>query len=254
MSEPVPIRPASTVMLLRDGTASASGALEVFVMRRTTSAAFAGGMYVFPGGKLDDADAQHRTDRPPNVDDAYRLAAIRECFEEAGVLLARDSSGATVGSSHPIFQYRDAVHDGLVGFGALCAEHGLIPSVDELPWVAHWVTPEGEEGGRRFDTRFFVAQAPDDQLLTHDNYETVDSFWVQPNEALRRHQSGELIMMPPTIKNLQFLDRHTSVQDVLLASWAIGTPPRIMPKIRYATDGVRVDGVVLPDEPGYDAV
>ena len=144
---PIPAKPAATVMLLRD----ADNGIEVFMLRRTTAAAFASGMYVFPGGKVDEADGQG--------DPGYVIAAIRECFEEAGVLLATDEDGDMVADGHPALAHRYAVHEGTVDLLALCAEHRLRPAIDDLVWVSHWITPLGESS-RRFDTRFFIAVAP----------------------------------------------------------------------------------------------
>ncbi len=240
MSDPVPVRPAATVMLVRD-TAVGN---EVFMMRRTTSAAFASGMYVFPGGRVDDADGEG--------DQGFVVAAIREAFEEAGVLLARDADGALLSSDHVVFEERDAVHDGALGLRQLCDRHGLTPCLDELAWVAHWITPVGEVGARRFDTRFFVAAAPPEQLLSHDNHETVDSMWVRPADAMEQHRGGMLTMMPPTISNLRFLDQHQTVAEVMTAAWQIGTPPAVLPKITPGVATRKIGDVLLPGDPGYD--
>ena len=128
----VPAKPAATVMLLRDR----HDGVEVFMLRRTTAAAFAGGMYVFPGGKVDEADGED--------DLGYVIAAIRECYEEAGVLLAVDESGAMVTDGHPALAHRQAVYDGTVDLRALCDRHNLRPAIDDLVWVSRWITPVGE--------------------------------------------------------------------------------------------------------------
>jgi 8-oxo-dGTP pyrophosphatase MutT (NUDIX family) len=240
MSDPVPVRPAATVMLVRDTDAG----VEVFMMRRTTSAAFASGMYVFPGGRVDTADGAG--------DEGFAVAAIREAFEEAGVLLARDRSGALLRGDHAAFAERNAVHRGAVGLRELCDRHGLTPCTDELAWVAHWITPVGEAGARRFDTRFFVAAAPSDQLLSHDNHETIASMWVRPADAIERHRAGVLTMMPPTISNLRFLDEHRTVAEVMAAAWLIGTPPAILPKIANGATSRQRNDVLLPGDPGYE--
>jgi len=174
----VPIRPAATVMLLRD----AADGLEVFVLKRTSAAVFASGMYVFPGGKVDAADGEG--------DEAFRVAAIRECYEEAGVLLAVDADGEMVHDGHPALAHREAVYDGTVDMRALAAEHGLRLATDSLPWMSHWITPKGETA-RRFDTRFFMAAHPAGQTSHHDDNETVASMWVRPADALARHD-GEI--------------------------------------------------------------
>lgn len=238
--EQVPIRPAATVMLVRDH----SGPLEVFMMKRTTKAAFASGMYVFPGGAVDDGDS------------SYEMAAIRECFEEAGVLLARDASGRTVrfdsGPAKERFGvHRRSVHSGERSMTSVLTEEGLTAQLDELAWVAHWITPFGEN--RRFDTRFFVVAMPDDQNPLHDDIETVDSTWVEPADALSRSRSGDLMMLPPTVAMLSFLSDHLNAEAVLTAARAIGTPPRILPKAQWGDDG-KLRALLMPGDPGYDDI
>jgi 8-oxo-dGTP pyrophosphatase MutT (NUDIX family) len=263
----VPIKPAATVMLIRD--TDAGDGIEVFMLRRTLQAAFASGMYVFPGGRLDAVDAgpevealcDHLTDARASellqIDHgglAYWVAAIRECFEEAGVLLARSAlSGAEVRFDEPEIEARfDAarhhVHDGTLDLIDLCAAEGLRLMTDCIHYTAHWVTPMGET--RRFDTRFFLARAPQAQVPLHDDKETIASLWVRPSDALQRERDGELLMLPPTISCLQFLEPHQSAESALTAAAMIGVPPRILPKIRFAEPGGRIE-VVLPGETGY---
>lgn len=245
----VPIRPAATVMLLRD----TFGPLEVFMMRRTTKAAFAGGMYVFPGGAVDVADGH-----PGSIsgDTSYEMASIRECFEEAGVLLACDGDGRTVRFDTPDVQsrftaYRHVVHAGERSMTSVLDAEGLSPRLEDLSWVAHWITPFGEV--RRFDTRFFVAAMPDDQDPLHDDVETVDSLWVEPAVALERATAGELLMLPPTVANLRFLADHDSVDHALNAARRVGTPPRILPKVVWGDDG-RIIDLLMPGDDGYDTI
>jgi 8-oxo-dGTP pyrophosphatase MutT (NUDIX family) len=260
----VPLRPASTVMLVRDVPSD----IEVFMLQRTTNAVFASGMYVFPGGRVDDLDAAAELDelsdglsdaeasellRVPSGGLAYWVAAIRECFEEAGVLLARDSRGEFVAlndsdSQSRFAQARDAVHDGTLTLAELCRAEGLRLAVDAIRYVSHWITPVGEK--RRFDTRFFVAVAPQSQDPLHDDKETVASLWVTPTDALSKARRGELAMIPPTIANLEFLAAHRSSSQAISAAQKIGVPTPILPKLRYDGDG-RVIGIVFPDDPGY---
>lgn len=266
----VPIRPAATVMLVRDvASAGAGGDIEVFMMRRTTKAAFAGGMYVFPGGAVDPADG---TDDVSQLCDgvtdveasrqlgigtgglAYWIAAIRECFEEAGVLLARVEGGSTVRFDDPAVAdrfavFRRQVHSGELGIVSLCRDEGLRLETDGIFYVSNWITPFGET--RRFDTRFFVTSAPVDQEPLHDDHETVDSLWVRPRSALEQAQAGELLMLPPTMASLAFLAAHRSVESVLTAAGAIDSPPPILPKIKFE-NGRMVD-LLMPGDPGYDA-
>ena len=235
----VAIKPAATVMLLRE---SSDVGVEVFMMRRTTKAAFAGGMYVFPGGAVDAEDS------------SYEIAAIRECFEEAGVLLARTATGTTARFddlvSHDRFTtYRHAVHAGERSMTSVLSAEDLVAQSDELLWVAHWVTPFGEV--RRFDTRFFVVAMPDDQTPLHDDKETVGSLWVTPLDALNRAQAGELLMLPPTIANLEFLATYSSVDEIIEAARKIGTPPKLLPKVKWRDDG-RIEALLMPGDVGYN--
>jgi hypothetical protein len=165
------------------------------------------------------------------------------------VLLATDQHGTMVADGHPALAHRNAVHDGTVGLLALCSEHGLRPAVDDLVWVSHWITPVGESS-RRFDTRFFVAVAPSGQTSSHDDTETIASAWIRPGEALRREADGELAMMPPTIKCLQYLAIHHDAHEIIASARRLGRPEPILPKLRRAVDG-RIVGVSLPEDDDY---
>ena len=259
----VPVRDAATVMVVRDG---AEG-LEVFMLRRTLAAVFAGGMFVFPGGAVDDADRSpdveswcdglddRQASRLLAVDEGglgFWIAAIRECFEEAGVLLARGSDGDVVRFDDPTVEqrylaYRDAVHHGTLRLVELCATEGLRLTTDDIHYVSHWITPIGER--RRFDTRFFVARAPEAQQPLHDDHETIASLWVRPADALDRHERGDLAMIAPTRNNLELLVPHATAEDALGALAEIGPPPTIQPKLRLDEHG-RVE-VVMPTDPDF---
>ena len=240
----VPVRPAATVMLIRDAEHGDPG-IEVFMLRRTLGAAFGSGMYVFPGGRVERGDGE-------DIDHAHRVAAIRECFEEAGVLLALDAEGRHVADGHPALDARAGVYDGSVDLVELCAEHRLEPATAELAFVSHWITPKGESP-RRFDTRFYVAPAPPEQAHSHDENETIDSLWIRPQDALGRQAAGELTMMPPTIANLRFLAGFGSVGDAMAEAQRMPRPPSILPKLRVGADG-RYVGVSLPGDADYDAL
>jgi 8-oxo-dGTP pyrophosphatase MutT (NUDIX family) len=263
----VPVRPAATVMLVRDAQAG----MEVFMLRRNLAAVFAGGMYVFPGGRVDDAD--HADALEPvcdGLDDAtasarlqiergglaYWVAAIRECFEEAGVLLARNADGDVVRFDDPdvaarFERERTAVYGGERSLVDLCADERLLLTADGIHYVSHWITPVGER--RRFDTRFFLARAPHAQEPLHDDGETIESLWVRPDEALDRFHSGELGMFPPTVRNLEFLLPHDSADAALEAASQVGPPPAILPKLRVDAEG-KVTGIALPDDADYEAL
>lgn len=264
----IALRPAATVMLIRD---LVTGSFDVFMLQRTHGAAFARGMYVFPGGRVDDVDsAQELEDLCDGMTDAeasallqlpsgglsFWVAAIRECFEEAGVLLARHiESGDVVrfDDADIAAQYaiaRQQIYDGSLTLVELCRRENLRLITDSIHYVSHWITPVGET--RRFDTRFFVACAPMAQEPLHDNGETIASLWVEPNEALARNRRNELAMIPPTISNLEFLAPHRSTSEVIVAATNIGVPTAILPKLRTDSGG-KVIGVLLPGQPGYEA-
>jgi 8-oxo-dGTP pyrophosphatase MutT (NUDIX family) len=254
-------------MLVRDG----ADGLEVFMLQRTLSAVFARGQYVFPGGKVDDAD--HGEAFEPICDGfdddeasarmgmasgglAWLVAAIRECFEEAGVLLARRRD------EHHVVRFADAevadrfnvarhaVHEGERSLVDLCAEEDLLLLTDRIHLVDHWVTPVGER--RRFDTRFFVAAAPADQEPLHDDKETIASLWVRPADALDMWRAGELQMFPPTVASLEFLLPHVDVDAAIAAAAAVGVPPVVLPRIVVDCDG-RVLGIRRPGDPDFDS-
>lgn len=265
--ELVPVKPAATVLLVRDAD---GGGIEVFMLRRTFNAAFASGMFVFPGGKVDEVDGVAEigelcdglTDAQasallgiPGGGLAYWVACIRECFEEAGVLLARRvNTGEVIRFDDPAVAAaynveRHNIHDGSLALLDLCARENLRLTTDEIHYVSHWITPKGER--RRFDTRFFVARAPQAQEPLHDDGETIESMWIRPDDAIRRWKEGDLMLMPPTAANIEFLLPHSSADEVLASAARVGTPITILPKLRVNSDG-RVIGVVMPGEPGYD--
>jgi 8-oxo-dGTP pyrophosphatase MutT (NUDIX family) len=259
----VPIKPAATVMMVRDGDLNGSEGLEVFMLRRTGRASFAAGMYVFPGGRVDDVD--HADEIAPFckglTDDeasaqlsiesgglAYWVASIRECFEEAGVLLAERSDGAPLDVDE---DERHHVHDGTLSMVELSQRHGLVLDLSTTHYVDHWITPIGEN--RRFDTRFFVTLAPPDQEGLHDDKETVESLWVRPNDALEMHARGELMMLPPTVYNLKFLAENATAADAIAAGEARTDVPCILPKMR-TDDAGKFIGIALPGDPDYDSL
>ena len=253
----IPALPAATVVIVRD-----AGELEVFVLRRTSGAAFAGGMYVFPGGKVDPADGGPDIEEwCDGLDDvtasaalgvergglAFWVAAVRECFEEAGILLAKRRDGGPV---EPRDEDRRAVHDGSLSMVHLCRRDGLLLDLSALRYVAHWVTPVGQTP-RRFDTRFFLALAPPDQEGAHDDTETVHSMWIHPAEALAQTERRELGMLPPTIANLRAIADCTTAAEALDQADAAGRPERIQPRLRRTPEG-KVIGIAMPTDPDYD--
>jgi 8-oxo-dGTP pyrophosphatase MutT (NUDIX family) len=264
----VPIRAAATVMLVRDHPING---LEVFMLQRTLAAVFAKGMYVFPGGRVDANDNEDQLEAIcdglddeeasallgiPNGGLSYWVAAIRECFEEAGVLLARptNSNELVRFDTDSVLQNRfsvarHAIHDSNMSLVELCATENLRLVTNNIHYVSHWITPLGEP--RRFDTRFFIARAPEAQEPLHDDNETIASLWVSPIEALERHARGDLAMISPTTSNLQFLAPHGTTTDALNAAKKIGTPTAILPKLKTDAEG-KVIGITMPGDADYN--
>jgi glyoxylase-like metal-dependent hydrolase (beta-lactamase superfamily II)/8-oxo-dGTP pyrophosphatase MutT (NUDIX family) len=193
-------RPAATLILLRDG---ASGP-EVLMLQRTQSAVFLGGAYVFPGGSLDEADADPRilkriVGEAQNPPAPYWVAAVRECFEEAGILRLSDETNRPLDAKRAegLMHYRKRP------FVELLENEDLHIPADALAYYGHWITAPGRP--RRFDTRFFLAVAPEGQVGSHDAVETVHDVWITPHEALERGARNEIELVPATQSALQDL-------------------------------------------------
>jgi len=283
------LRAAATIMLVRDGHHD-EAPLEVLMVRRNLASDFVGGAYVFPGGAVDPADGGAEAERccAGRSDTqasailgiasgglAYWVAVLRECFEEAGVLLAygtrddetrddetRDDetrslpvggrSGPMLSLAEPDAAARFAAHRIELNTGGrrfldICREEGLRLAVDQVHYFAHWITPEGAP--RRYDTRFFVAAAPPDQVPAHDQGETIAAEWVRPGDALARHRDGSIELIFPTIRNLQAISRFTTTSDLLAAAASAGRIPAMLPRVVADGPGLRI---LLPGDPGYD--
>jgi len=258
MAQAPPARPASTVALVRDGP----GGPEVYLLRRVAAMAFAGGMTAFLGGSVDSAD---RNGDPPwlgPAPDAWaaRLgadeplvralvcAAVRETFEESGVLLAGPAAGRQMADvSGPEWESeRRSLEAGAQSLSQLLLRRGLLVCADRLrPW-AHWITPESSP--RRYDTRFFVAAMPVGQATRDVRGEADRVGWIRPGDAVAAHRRGELPMLPPTAVTLAELTPYDSVADVLAAADRRTIRP-IRPRVIGDGGPVRV---VLPGEEGYE--
>ena len=206
--EPAVPRPAATVLLLRDGPQG----VEVLMTRRSPTASFAPGAYVFPGGGIDAADAQAHAlaERRPTQDDTrltQAIAAIRESFEELGVLLARHADG------RPADGQDVARLDRHAPFAPQLAAAGLRMAADEVFVLAHWITDR--DLPRRFDVPFLVARMPQGQWAVADEAEQFEPVWVGPADALARHEAGQFFMIFPTIRTLERLRKFANVDEVL---------------------------------------
>lgn len=282
MPEAVELRDAATVMLVRDATDGGPG-IEVFMLRRNLNSDFVGGAYVFPGGAVDPEDRHDdlepicsgRSDRDASErlgiergGLAYWVAAIRESFEEAGVLLAYGPSGhdedhdgdhdgdhvVRLVDHDPETAARFAAHRKAVDHGErrlveVCEQEGLRLAADTIYYFSHWITPEGAP--RRYDTRFFVAAAPPGQVPLHDDHEVIANLWIRPEEALARHELGEFDLIFPTIRSLIAIGGFSSAADLLRHAATIDEVPAILPRIVADEGGFRI---VLPWDPEYSDV
>ncbi len=256
-------RQAATVMLLRN---CKGPGVEVFMLRRNLTLDFVGGAYVFPGGAVDPRDEAIALDGSlfggsdnscsailelPAKGGSFWVAAIRECFEEAGILLA-SRSGKPLSfddlAERVLFDgYRRALNAKESSFEAILRAEGLRLETEGVVYFSHWITPEGAP--RRYDTRFFVAAAPDHQVGLHDNGETVANVWITPAEALERHRAGEFDLILPTIKHLEALSRYADVASALADARTFKNLPAITPRLVTDEEQMRV---LLPGEDGYD--
>ncbi len=252
-----PPRPAATLVVLRDGPEG----VEVLLSRRAERGDHNSGAWVFPGGVvdpgdrvahplcdgLDDATASARLGLDAGGLDFY-VAAIRECFEEAGLLFASGPHGELVALDDArglaLGEWRGALHRNERTLGDLCAHAGLHLAADRLVYLSHWLTPLGR--AKRFDTRFFVAAVPRGQTAAFDGTELVEQLWVRPADALARR--SELKLMTPTQKTLEQIESFATADAAL--AWA-RTPrpvPMTLPRIGTGREGPRP---VMPDEPAF---
>ena len=250
-------------MTLRDGDEG----YEILMLRRNLQSDFVGGAYVFPGGGVDASDAgldaQALALGLNDVDAskrlalasgglAYYVACLRELFEEAGLLVACTAQGESVlfndeATSARMAEHRREVNAGSLGFVAMMRQEGLYLDLRGLEYVAHWVTPIGPP--RRFDTRFFVALAPEGQVATHDAGETVADRWVRPKDALDAHARGELDMIFPTIRNLETIAGFNTSHEVLEYARSLTNIPKVEPRFVLRDDEM---SILIPGDEGYE--
>ena len=255
MNEIVAPRAASTVLLLRDSKANE---IEVFMMVRHHQIEFSSGALVFPGGSVDAGDKEivARTDLYScgeglsEADRGFRIAAIRETFEESGILLARAKGARALvdagRASEIATAHRAELNEGKINFLKVLTDDGLVLALDALMPYAHWITPEGMP--KRFDTWFFLAAAPPDQLGAHDGKESTDSIWVSPREALEGGDNGRFKLPFPTTRNLIRLGKQASVKDALDDSKGRDIVT-VMPVMTRLNGGRQLR---IPKEAGYD--
>jgi 8-oxo-dGTP pyrophosphatase MutT (NUDIX family) len=264
MSPPAIPSAAATLVLLRE---RAAGPAEILLVQRHGRSKFAAGDYVFAGGKVEaddipddverfcrgltaaEASARLGGDLTPRQALGYWVGAIREAFEEVGILLAYDAAGGFVRptpDNHERFAaYRRACQSSNPAFFTMLRAEGLTLATDRLTYFAHWITPE--EQPLRFDTRFFAAPAPAGQEPTGDDYEMTDLKWLTPQEAVEAQRRGEITLRNPTVKNLMLFD---GARDTAHALERVRDRdvPTIRPRVIMEGDQRRV---LMPGDPGY---
>ena len=242
------IIPSATIIIVRE----AKNSLETFMVVRHHRIDFASGALVFPGGKIDEQDYEMdiycegiKSDDP--FDSAYKVGAIREAFEESGILFARPTgskkliSGSRLGE---LSHYRRALHSRQITFRDFLKKENLMLACDELTQFAHWITPEMMP--KRFDTQFFIARAPD-QAAQHDGDESVDSLWLSPKEALEGNNRGKYTIIFPTRVNIERLGENDSAEEAIAASLKADVRV-VLPRLEERNNGTFV---VIDEDAGY---
>jgi 8-oxo-dGTP pyrophosphatase MutT (NUDIX family) len=262
--EPAATRNAATVMVVREAPA---GGVEILMLKRPASMKFAGGAYVFPGGSVDSADFGaadaddakanagwhgpsaeefgERLGTTPELARALVWAAVRETFEEAGVLLAGTPDGTLVVPDGPDWEAdRAALNEGAISLAGLLGRRGLVLRADLLtPW-ARWITPLAEP--KRFDARFFAAALPAGQQATAHAAEAEEIVWVRPDDALDAARRGEMSLLPPTATTLSEFTLASGVADILGRAREVAP---IQPVLVNSEDGRA--WLEVPDGIGY---
>lgn len=250
---PVPARPAATILMLRDGVRG----METLMLRRTRRAGFVPGAYVFAGGRVDAADGDREAvarlsglapERaaarlglapdalPPGA--AYYVAALREAFEETGLLVGSRSAGGpapSAGEDPEVARIRDLLLADEIGFAEALDRMEVVVDATAVEYVAHWITPVQEP--RRYDTRFFAAVVEREREVLLNPAEMTDALWLTPEEALHRHGRGQLPMVFPTIRTLEDLREYRTARDALQAYGSREIPP-ILPRLVKTPTGV----------------
>ena len=256
---------AATVILLQDKNPEG---FEVFLLKRHEKSSFMGGNFVYPGGRVDQDDGSLEIcslSKGMTFDEAQRtlggtfsleesfahwITAIRELFEEAGILLAYDQQGNLFQSRNRdeqerFLNYRELLQKGKISLCELAQKENLLLALDELYYYAHWITPEARS--ERFDTRFFLAQYPIGQEASHDQKETTAGIWITPRKAFEENLKGEVMLSPPTLKTLEDLSRFKSIDDVLRSLKGKDIQPILPILTKISEDPL----IVLPWDPEY---
>lgn len=260
--------PAATVILMRETPA---GSLEVFLLKRHEASAFMGGNFVYPGGRMESGDEDKgllrycrgqsprpagyaiETDEDPKESLAYPMCALRELFEEAGILLAYDGAGDLWATDSPLHRdrfasYRRSIDQKDMTMTDLAQRETLFFAFDRLFYVDRWITPEARN--IRFDTRFYLAFCPEGQQASSDQTETVEGVWMSPREALEANLKGSIALSPPTLETLEVLSPFANRASVL--QFVRDREPRtVLPILTKAPDG---PVILFPWDEEYESV
>lgn len=238
--------------------------MQVLLLQRNRTIDFVPGANVFPGGRIDDGDQRTtaaangqtaKTELPSCCDSttdlAFRIGAIRECFEECGLLLAHGSDDQYLNlhqddNAATYAQLRQQLLQGTITFNTICQQQGLQPAVDNLYFYSHWITPVGLP--KRYDTRFYITTAPTLQTASHDNGETVAHTWISPSDALEKHQRGDFELAFATRTLLKQLANYSCTAALIDTACQITSISAITPQISQNQHG-RI--VLLPGDDGY---
>ena len=214
----IPIKPAATVILMRE---EIKGDFEIFMVKRSSRSTF-GSLYVFPGGKLDPEDSENdlypycegmnneEASKQLGIKDnglSFWIACIRECFEEVGVLLTNPDD-SILQDTYKLTKLRKELNNKEITFKEICVSESLRLRTKNIVPCAHWITPDIET--KRFDTRFFLAKVDIKQLARHDGFELTESTWIKPQDALKKLEKGKMNMIIPTIENIKACLLYTS--------------------------------------------
>jgi len=246
--------PSSTIVIARNNQLGTG--IEIFMVVRHHQIDFASGALVFPGGKVSesdfDADLRKQTNADSKPDETQlplMIAAIREAFEESGILFARpteSSSLVTNEIAEKLEPYRAQLEKNHCGMAEFIRKENLNLALDELHHFAHWVTPD--MAPKRFDTHFYLARAPEGHLGSHDGQESVDSIWISPQQALSDADEGKLKVIFPTRMNLMRLAQYASVEEAIAATIQQEVV-KVMPWTEQKEAGAML---CIPENAGYE--
>lgn len=243
--------PSATVMLIRED----ANAFEVFMVVRHQRIEFASGALVFPGGKVDDRDRDPalapyiQGAKTEETARALQVAAIREVFEESGLLIARPQGEQVLVDGDrlkTLNHYRDDIHKSRIGLVEFLAKESLLLAADRLQPFAHWITPTMMS--KRFDTWFYLVAAPPGQSAEHDRHESVDSVWITPQQAMLEARQGKRTILFPTMRNLAKLGQYQSIKEAL-GKTEQADLVTVEPWVEKRADGA---WLCIPPEAGYD--